>query len=104
VTKKVPFLRRPIQIDIEGKSFDFVTIGYVARALARTPTTIKICEKYGLFPSAPYLLNSKDISARRRHRWHNGSSDHHWIEGGDHLLRRKDTEVAQIVRDWLTAL
>lgn len=29
---------------------------------------------------------------------------HHWIEGGDHGLRRKDLEVAQVVRDWLSSL
>jgi hypothetical protein len=53
--RKVPYLHRPIQIEISGKSFNFLTIGYVAQALGRTPTTIKIWEKYGLFPRAPYL-------------------------------------------------
>jgi predicted alpha/beta-hydrolase family hydrolase len=33
-----------------------------------------------------------------------GPVTHHWIEGSDHVLRRKDAEVAQIVTDWLTAL
>jgi predicted alpha/beta-hydrolase family hydrolase len=33
-----------------------------------------------------------------------GPVTHHWIEGGDHVLRRKDAEVAQIVTDWLTTL
>jgi len=29
---------------------------------------------------------------------------HHWIENGDHGLRRKDAEVATVVKDWLDAL
>lgn len=29
---------------------------------------------------------------------------HHWIEGGDHGLRCRDEEVAEIVRDWLEDL
>jgi hypothetical protein len=33
-----------------------------------------------------------------------GPVTHHWIEGGDHVLRGKDAEVAQTVRDWLTML
>jgi predicted alpha/beta-hydrolase family hydrolase len=30
-----------------------------------------------------------------------GEVTHHFIEGGDHGLRRKDAEVAEIVRGWL---
>ncbi len=33
-----------------------------------------------------------------------GAVTHHWIEGGDHGLRRRDAQVAGIVRDWVTAL
>ncbi len=33
-----------------------------------------------------------------------GKVTHRWIEGGDHGLRRKDVEVAEIVRAWVTAL
>jgi predicted alpha/beta-hydrolase family hydrolase len=33
-----------------------------------------------------------------------GKVTHRWIEGGDHGLRRKDPEVAEIVRAWVTAL
>lgn len=33
-----------------------------------------------------------------------GPVTHYWIEGGDHGLRRKDAEVAEIVRAWLTSL
>lgn len=33
-----------------------------------------------------------------------GDVTHRWIEGGDHGLRRKDDEVAAIVRDWVVAL
>jgi len=33
-----------------------------------------------------------------------GPVTHHWIEGGDHGLRRADAEVARVVSDWLTAL
>jgi predicted alpha/beta-hydrolase family hydrolase len=33
-----------------------------------------------------------------------GPVTHRWIEDGDHGLRRRDAEVAEIVRDWLTAL
>ena len=31
-----------------------------------------------------------------------GPVTHRWVENGDHGLRRKDAEVADIVRDWLT--
>ena len=33
-----------------------------------------------------------------------GPVTHEWVEGGDHGLRRKDAEVAQVVRDWLSSL
>ena len=33
-----------------------------------------------------------------------GAVTHSWIEGGDHGLRSKDSLVAGMVRDWLTAL
>jgi hypothetical protein len=33
-----------------------------------------------------------------------GPVTHVWIEGGDHGLRRKDTEVAEHVRDWFLDL
>ncbi len=29
---------------------------------------------------------------------------HHWIDGGDHGLRRKDAQVAEVVLDWISAL
>ena len=33
-----------------------------------------------------------------------GPITHHWIEGGDHGLRRRDDEVAAIVSDWVVGL
>jgi predicted alpha/beta-hydrolase family hydrolase len=33
-----------------------------------------------------------------------GPVTHHWLDGGDHGLRRRDGEVATIVRDWVFAL
>ncbi len=33
-----------------------------------------------------------------------GAVTHVWIDGGDHGLRRKDAEVAAIVRDWVLSL
>ena len=33
-----------------------------------------------------------------------GPVTHVWIDGGDHGLRRKDAEVAEIVRDWVLSL
>lgn len=33
-----------------------------------------------------------------------GPVTHRWIENGDHGLRRKDAEVAEIVRDWVTSI
>lgn len=33
-----------------------------------------------------------------------GPVTHHWIEGGDHGLRHKDEEVAEIVGDWLEVI
>ena len=33
-----------------------------------------------------------------------GTVTHVWIDGGDHGLRRRDDEVATIVRDWVLAL
>ncbi|HMD45937.1 MAG TPA: alpha/beta family hydrolase [Acidimicrobiales bacterium] len=33
-----------------------------------------------------------------------GPVTHHWIEGGDHGLRRKDDAVAGIVAEWMTGL
>jgi hypothetical protein len=33
-----------------------------------------------------------------------GPVTHHWIENGDHGLRRKDAEVAEIVRAWTLSL
>ncbi|MGH9029581.1 MAG: alpha/beta family hydrolase, partial [Acidimicrobiales bacterium] len=34
----------------------------------------------------------------------NADVTHRWIESGDHGLRRKDADVAAVVRDWLVAL
>jgi uncharacterized protein len=33
-----------------------------------------------------------------------GPVTHRWVTGGDHGLRRKDAEVAEVVRDWVAAL
>lgn len=33
-----------------------------------------------------------------------GPVTHVWIEGGDHSLRGKDVQVAEVVRDWVLAL
>jgi len=33
-----------------------------------------------------------------------GPVTHVWIDGGDHGLRGKDSQVATVVRDWITAL
>lgn len=33
-----------------------------------------------------------------------GPVTHHWIENGDHGLRRKDAEVATVVEEWLEGL
>ena len=33
-----------------------------------------------------------------------GPVTHVWIEGGDHGLRRRDDEVAAVVRDWVLSL
>src|SRR3954454_10502292 len=33
-----------------------------------------------------------------------GPVTHVWIDGGDHGLRRRDADVAEIVRDWVLAL
>ena len=33
-----------------------------------------------------------------------GSVTHVWLDGGDHGLRRRDDEVAAIVRDWVLSL
>ncbi|MGI9023008.1 MAG: alpha/beta hydrolase family protein [Acidimicrobiales bacterium] len=33
-----------------------------------------------------------------------GPVTHVWLEGGDHGLRRRDADVAAIVRDWVTGL
>jgi predicted alpha/beta-hydrolase family hydrolase len=33
-----------------------------------------------------------------------GDVTHHWITGGDHGLRGKDSEVARVVADWLAGL
>ena len=33
-----------------------------------------------------------------------GPVAHRWVTGGDHGLRRKDAEVAELVRDWVAAL
>src|SRR4051812_29025243 len=33
-----------------------------------------------------------------------GPVTHVWLDGGDHGLRRKDAEVAEIVRDWVLSL
>ena len=31
-----------------------------------------------------------------------GPVTHHWVEGGEHGLRRADAEVAQVVSEWLS--
>ncbi len=33
-----------------------------------------------------------------------GAVTHHWIDGADHGLRKRDAQVATIVRDWVTSL
>ncbi len=33
-----------------------------------------------------------------------GPVTHHWVDGGDHGLRRRDEAVAQVVAGWLTEL
>jgi uncharacterized protein len=33
-----------------------------------------------------------------------GPVEHHWVEGSDHSLRRKDQLIAELVADWITQL
>jgi hypothetical protein len=33
-----------------------------------------------------------------------GPVTHCWLDGGDHGLRGRDAQVAEVVRDWVTAL
>jgi hypothetical protein len=79
--------------------------GYVAQALGRTSTTIKIWEKYGLFPQAPYLMNSKSISARRRLYPEDFIKSLKQIRDHGYIRQRMDRNVWQVFqREVLEAL
>ena len=33
-----------------------------------------------------------------------GAVTHHWLDGGDHGLRRRDADVAAVVKEWVLSL
>jgi len=64
--KKIPYLHRPIQIEIGGTAFNFLTVGHCAKAVGRTTATIKNWERLGVFPRPHVWLYPNRMSARRR--------------------------------------
>lgn len=61
VVQHIKDLRRPITIEINGKAMKFLTIGHVAAAVHRTTACIKLWERTGLFPVAPYRLTQNQM-------------------------------------------
>jgi len=66
VDKEFERLHPPIQIEIRGQVVQLVMVGHCARVLKRSVNTIRLWEKRGLFPRAPFRFHPHIPSSNRR--------------------------------------
>lgn len=57
---------QPIMLPLYGVETEFFTVGMLAKALNRSPSTIRDWECYGVIPEARFRTISKDPSKARR--------------------------------------
>jgi len=60
------YVDRPVQIEIGGQVFECLMVGSCARVLDRSVNTIRLWEKRGLFPRAPFRFHPRIDSVNRR--------------------------------------
>jgi hypothetical protein len=56
---------RSVEIEVDGKSITCTTIGGLAAALGRTSHSVRIWERSGLIPPAPFILPGGPNTKRR---------------------------------------
>lgn len=59
------FLRRPIPAVINGQWCELLTTGHLARAVGRTPRTLRTWQAMNLLPQAPFVLDYHSVRQRR---------------------------------------
>src|ERR1700693_1226230 len=65
MASEVAFLRRPIPAVIRGQRCDLLTTGHLARAVGRTPRTIRNWGAMNLLPKPPFVLRPESFRNRR---------------------------------------
>lgn len=65
VPKHPKGLRHPIRTQINGQPVVLLTVGHLARALARTPWTVRHWQCLGLLPLPPFAIREEDFQRRR---------------------------------------
>lgn len=55
----------PIKRTLKGKEVDLFTVGALAQALEKTIVTIRLWERKGYIPIAPYRLRSKTLNGQK---------------------------------------
>ncbi len=68
MAERIKNLRHPITGVINGHRVELLTVGHLARAVGRTPWTVKHWTKVGLLPPAQ-VIERADISNLRRYLW-----------------------------------
>lgn len=58
-------LRRPVLVEHFGEVYRFLTIGYLAEAVGRTPRTIRRWQEVGLLPKPEIFLYPRRLPAKR---------------------------------------
>jgi hypothetical protein len=66
MARHVKNLRHAIRLTVDGSDYDLLGIGHLARAVGRSPSTVKRWQLLGLLPEAPYILNPAKSNIRRR--------------------------------------
>lgn len=65
MAKRIKNLRHPITAVVNGHPCELLTVGHLARAVGRTPWTVKHWQRIGLLPRPQVILNPKVPQARR---------------------------------------
>jgi hypothetical protein len=66
MSRHVRNLRHALHVTGGTGDYDLLTIGYLARAVGRTPWTILYWQRIGLLPPAPFVINANKVNIRRR--------------------------------------
>lgn len=66
VDEAVELLGDPVVMSVKGRDVEFFYIGQLARALGRSPITLRRWEDNGVIPRSGYTKPSKDPRGKRR--------------------------------------